>query len=486
MAEKILESLEIKTGENTSDKYIIPYNALANRPDLSVYAKLAGGNTFSGVQTVNAPANISGSEQATAKYKTANGGSITFGKEGANSGTMIRLDQKDGTCRLRFRSSATAGAMVWEQPEQGANLYIDLGKQGADYRRITMPSSSGTLALTSQIPSAVTESTVSGWGFTKNKGTVTSVAVKMNGSEKGNVTSSGTIDLGTVLTNASAFATSAQGTKADNAMPKSGGTFTGNISLPKELVFTDNTNPFIKMTTGGTDFYFQSTSGQFGLGPTWNKATHWDSNGNVTFPTTPKVGSSPLALKSDIPDVSGKANLSGGNTFTGNQHFNNGQCWFNGTLGIEDKDTNSFMTLDNNGFNLDVDGLGGVPFMIEGDAGTSGQVLTSQGAGKTPIWATPTSGGGGGSTAWSSGTSGSVKLPSAGLYVVVSDNLTFVVYWNGSGSAYSNSTYRSRNNQWVQTEIAYNGVLSVYAYSLNPYSKTLQNETIKYRKIGEA
>lgn len=218
-----------------------------------------------------------------------------------------------------------------------------------------------------------------------------------------------------------------------------------------------------------------------------------------------------VATTNDIPDVSGKANLNGGNTFTGYQHFNNGQCWFNGTLGIEDKDTNSFMTLDNNGFNLDVDGLGGVPFMIEGDAGTSGQVLTSQGAGNTPQWTTPAKGtvtqvkvngttkspnaaglvdlgtiGGGGSTAWSSGTSGSVKLPSAGLYVVVSDNFTFVVYWNGSSLAYSNSTYRSRNNQWVQTEIAYNGVLSVYAYSLNPYSKTLQNETIKYRKIGEA
>ena len=92
------------------------------------------------------------------------------------------------------------------------------------------------------------------------------------------------------------------------------------------------------------------------------------------------------AKTSDIPDISGKANLSGGNTFTGNQQFDNGQCWFNGTLGIEDKDTNSFMTLDNNGFNLDVDGLGGVPFMIEGDAGTSGQVLTSQGAGATPQW----------------------------------------------------------------------------------------------------
>lgn len=49
-------------------------------------------------------------------------------------------------------------------------------------------------------PDLVTESTVSGWGFTKNTGTVTSVAVKMNGATKGTVTSSGTIDLGTVIT----------------------------------------------------------------------------------------------------------------------------------------------------------------------------------------------------------------------------------------------------------------------------------------------
>lgn len=46
----------------------------------------------------------------------------------------------------------------------------------------------------------ITESDVAGWGFTKNKGTVTSVSVKMNGTTKGTVTSSGTIDLGTVLT----------------------------------------------------------------------------------------------------------------------------------------------------------------------------------------------------------------------------------------------------------------------------------------------
>lgn len=46
----------------------------------------------------------------------------------------------------------------------------------------------------------VTTDTVAGWGYTKNTGTVTSVAVKMNGSVKGTVTTNGTIDLGTVIT----------------------------------------------------------------------------------------------------------------------------------------------------------------------------------------------------------------------------------------------------------------------------------------------
>ena len=45
------------------------------------------------------------------------------------------------------------------------------------------------------IPSAVTSSTVSGWGFTKNAGTITGIT--MNGASKG---TSGVVDLGTVLT----------------------------------------------------------------------------------------------------------------------------------------------------------------------------------------------------------------------------------------------------------------------------------------------
>ena len=51
------------------------------------------------------------------------------------------------------------------------------------------------------IPAAVTESTVSGWGFTKNTGTV--IGINMNGSSKG---TSGVVDLGTVITNIKAAA----------------------------------------------------------------------------------------------------------------------------------------------------------------------------------------------------------------------------------------------------------------------------------------
>lgn len=85
-------------------------------------------NNFSAPQYFLAPTNTSGTEQSSVVVYTSNGGSIRLGKEGPNSGSMIRLDQADGTCRLRFRSSSTAGAMVWEQPETNSALYLDVSK----------------------------------------------------------------------------------------------------------------------------------------------------------------------------------------------------------------------------------------------------------------------------------------------------------------------------------------------------------------------
>lgn len=206
MAEKILESLEIKTGENTSDKYIIPYNALANKPDLSVYAKLAGNNTFTGGQTIT----------------------------GSNGGYSIN-----------------------------ASGYI-------------------------------------------------------------------------------------KGSRLQASVPTNKGSNTGKVCV-------------------------------------------FDGAGWIYYRTPAEILSEAGGAKaSDIPDVSGKANLSGGNNWTGTQQFNGGIYYFatasDRYLTVEDELGNAHISMNSDGFDLDHDGLGIAKFMISGDAGTSGQVLTSQGPNTTPIW----------------------------------------------------------------------------------------------------
>lgn len=99
--------------------------------------------------------------------------------------------------------------------------YKPIRKTASGTEEIKIPYA--VLADPPTIPAAVTENTVSGWGFTKNKGTVTSVAVKMNGATKGTVTGSGTIDLGTVLT--------AHQDISGKANLSGGNTFTGKQTL---------------------------------------------------------------------------------------------------------------------------------------------------------------------------------------------------------------------------------------------------------------
>ncbi len=118
-----------------------------------------GDESISGEKTFIAPEKIANIEQTTTKFKTSNGGAVIIGKEAANNGTMLRFDQVDGTTRLRFCASAAKGVMIWEQPEQGAELYIDLGERGVDYHRITFPTSGyGTLAFQSSVDNKVPKS----------------------------------------------------------------------------------------------------------------------------------------------------------------------------------------------------------------------------------------------------------------------------------------------------------------------------------------
>ena len=78
------------------------------------------------------------------------------------------------------------------------NGKLTIQKNGTDVATFTANQSSPVTANIT-VPTKVGE-LANDSGYTTNKGTVTSVSVKMNGASKGTVTSSGTIDLGTVIT----------------------------------------------------------------------------------------------------------------------------------------------------------------------------------------------------------------------------------------------------------------------------------------------
>lgn len=133
------------------------------------YVTIGTAQTITGRKTFNSPANVNDKEVATAIFKTSNGGQLIIGKEGPNSGTMLRFDQTAGTTRLQFRASATPGAMVWAQPEKGATLYFDLTNSDGVSTRTTLDARSGAIARTSDI---------------KNK----KITIQKNGTEVGSFT----------------------------------------------------------------------------------------------------------------------------------------------------------------------------------------------------------------------------------------------------------------------------------------------------------
>lgn len=128
------------------------------------------------VFAASAASGITSSDISNWNGKTSNVGTITgvTGSDGlTGSGTS-------GSVTIKHAAPSTSPAK-----STSAVYPITIDKYG----HIT---AAGT-AVT--IPSAVTESTVSGWGFTKNTGTITGIT--MNGASKG---TSGVVNLGTVIT----------------------------------------------------------------------------------------------------------------------------------------------------------------------------------------------------------------------------------------------------------------------------------------------
>lgn len=304
------------------------------------------------------------------------------------------------------------------------------------------------------IPSAVTETTVSNWGFTKNAGTVTSVAVKMNGSEKGKVTSSGTIDLGTVITSHQDISGKLDKTTYEwNKEFRAGSN--GAISLGRYNVYDTQLTFDISSTTTismNGKLVIATQNGRICQAKVFGDATGvlvskiviyqsaivnnrswvevfcnfdgWSKNkvhiygvalesatvtnqmSSVTFtngiPSPITSGDSKWSGTIDN-DLSGKANLSSGNTFTGPQLIKNATLHIGGDSSF---DNQSFLDIyDSAGvgdelfavYKTGTDaarvmigyGVADVELNVRESAGTDGQVLTSQGAGKTPMWTTP-------------------------------------------------------------------------------------------------
>lgn len=99
-----------------------------------------------------------------------------------------------------------------------------------------------TGAVTLSIPSEVTESTVSGWGFTKNVGTITGIT--MNGASKG---TSGVVNLGTVITSHQDISG-----KADKSTTTTAGTYK-SVTVNSSGIVTGGSNPTTLAGYGITD-----------------------------------------------------------------------------------------------------------------------------------------------------------------------------------------------------------------------------------------
>lgn len=157
----------IRKTANGTEEIKIPYAVLADAPDLSKYITTDGG-TINKSKTIKMDASAN-SNGANLKWGTVNSKNPYIG---------YASDQVDGTF--------VVGSLL------GTNYASGLAIGGGSGNLLWK---GAKVATTNDIPAAVTESTVSGWGFTKNTGTIT--GIKMNGSSKG---TSGVVDLGTVIT----------------------------------------------------------------------------------------------------------------------------------------------------------------------------------------------------------------------------------------------------------------------------------------------
>lgn len=133
-----------KKTESGKEEIKIPYSVLSNPPDLSAYAKLAGGNTFTGKQTLNSPSTDGYSIAAAGYIKGSWLQASATSNKGSNTGKVCVFDN-NGWIYYRTPAEILAeagGAKASDIPDISGKLdkttyevnkTIDFGSSGVLY-----------------------------------------------------------------------------------------------------------------------------------------------------------------------------------------------------------------------------------------------------------------------------------------------------------------------------------------------------------------
>ena len=156
---------------NGKEEINIPYSVLSNPPDLSVYAKLAGGNTFTGKQTLNSPASDGYSINAAGYIKGSWLQASATSNKGSNTGKVCVFDNS-GWIYYRTPSEilAEAGGAKASDIKNGA---LTIQKNGSDVATFTANQSSSVTANIT-VPTKVSDLTNDS-GYITSDGSVKSV-----------------------------------------------------------------------------------------------------------------------------------------------------------------------------------------------------------------------------------------------------------------------------------------------------------------------